>query len=394
MTLTNPSGVLNYSAIDPLSMTYAQIPYEQHLFSKISNLDPSGIVINNVPVTMPSSNNMKSNAFGLASFPYVSKVVLAADNVYFNTNPDGSHIPNFNHLPWVSKEFIDMYPNALSKIFASDGITPAVTAVTGVSDAVSAMSLLQGSLGSHLYGAVLADQSMSFTTYASFMHGTKAIGSSNLTVIDTPANAFNLGNLWTAVHTTFQVKDSAANIHAQIESLNNHQAQIDSIVFTDPVTAVSGAGGQSLDGSNGHSIFEFSATQSNAVGMSNTLTGWSNDDVIEYSQLMKVVQSAGPASAGIAHIDSSGYATFANNNENLTQQILDVEGALAHAQGTPQAGTVVKWDGSGADAGNSYVLITGNHANPTDSSHDQVIKIVGVDASHSQIAAGVVVHHN
>jgi hypothetical protein len=170
--------------------------------------------------------------------------------------------------------------------------------------------------------------------------------------------------------------------------------KIDSIVFTDDTILVDGAGGQILDAST-YDVFKINAALgANPSDVMTTLHGWSNDDVIQYSSLLKVVQTTAPAGTGMAHIDSAGYATFANNNETLDQQIMDVEAALSHlgANGSHEAGIAVKWDGVGADANNSYVFITGNHASPTDATHDQLIKIVGVDSSQVQIAAGLVVH--
>jgi hypothetical protein len=369
------------------------------IFSKVSNWTANKIVISGVPVTMPTANSMDSNAFGLAASQYVSKVTLAADNVYFNTDQNGSHFPNFKNLPWISKQFIDFYPSAIDKIFASDGITPAQTAITGVADSASAISLLEGSHSSHIYGVQLADMQTAYTTFDSFKTGMKVLGTTaNLVVIDTPASLFDHEMSYyggTFSHTTFQIKDSAANIHAHIEALNAHPSQVDSIVFTDPTTSVASSGGLMLDGSNGHSVFKINAAlAANPTIAIDTLNGWSGDDVIQYSSLLKIVQNTASAGTGMAHIDSNGYATFVSNSESLDQQIMDVEGALASSNGLPQAGTVVKWDGSGADANNSFVLITGNHATAGDTSHDQVIKIVGVDASHVQVAAGVVVHHS
>ena len=403
ITLTNPAAVVEYSAIDPLAMTgvisNAQV---DAVFRKVSNWTQDKIVISGVPVTMPSANDMDTNAFGLAANQSVSKVLLAADNVYFNTAPDGSHFPNLKNLPWLyGNSSLNPYFNeqlsGLNKIFASDGVTPAQTAISGVVDSASAISLLKGAYGAHIYGVQLADMQTAYTTFDSFRAGTKVLNTPNLVVIDTPANLFDHGMSFyggTFVNTTFQIKDSAANILAHIDALNEHPSQVDSIVFTDDTILVNGAGGQILDASN-YDVFKISAAiGENSSVVMHTLNGWSDDDVIQYSSLMKVVQTTAPADTGMAHIDSAGYATFANNNATLDQQIMDVEAALSHlgTNGSHEGGIMVKWDGAGADTNNSYVFITGNHPSPTDATHDQLIKIVGVDSSQVQIAAGLVVH--
>lgn len=374
------------------------------VFSKVSNFTQDKLVISGVPVTMPSANDMDTNAFGLAANQFISKVLLAADNVYFNTAPDGSHYPNLKNLPWLYgnsslNPYFNEHLSGLNKIFASDGVTPAQTAIDGVVDSASAISWLEGPYGAHIYGVLLADMQTAYTTFDSFKSGTKVLNTPNLVVIDAPASLFDHDMSFyggTFGHTTFQIKDSAANILAHIDALNAHPSQVDSIVFTDSTVFVDGAGGQMLDAST-HNVFKINAALgANPSVVMDTLNGWSGDDVIQYSSLLKVVQNTAPAGTGLAHIDSAGYATFSNNNETLDQQIMDVEAALADvsANGSHEAGIVVKWNGAGADDSNSYVLITGNHSSPVNATHDQLIKIVGVDASHVQVAAGLLVHHS
>jgi hypothetical protein len=353
------------------------------------------MVITGVPVVQMGDNRIGTFAMGAAASQYVSKVLLAQENIYSNPDLNGNNISNYNNLPWMDYSYLTTFPGALDKIFAADGITPAITTILGVPDSAVAINLLKDP---HIFGVRLADMQTAFTTYALYAdHTVNSLGGTKLVVIDSPANVFeqNLSNTIYGTNTKFQIKDSAENIHAHIDALNAHPSQVDSIVFTDPTTTVASSGGLMLDGSNGHSVFEISAAlAANPTIAIDTLNGWSGDDVIQYSSLLKVVQNTAPAGTGMAHIDSNGYATFVSNSESLNQQIMDVEGALASSNGLPQAGTVVKWYGSGADANNSFVLITGNHATAGDTSHDQVIKIVGVDASHVQVAAGVVVHHS
>jgi hypothetical protein len=256
-----------------------------------------------------------------------------------------------------------------------------------------------GSVNLGIYGASAAEASL-----LSQMNTSGNVHINQIVVTDTHDHIQQVqntggmsGNVTYEYTDGLQIIDSVNHFVSNISQYDSQvqAGNVSSIQFTDNLTIVDLTGNQIINGTSGNDVFVVSSPNSYAdVNQSiDTLYNFADNDVIQYSRLLKIGANGAVATPGSAHIDArNGLANFASDNESLNQQIADVEAALSQS-GAPTAGTVVKWDGSGADANNSFVLITGNHTSPTDTSHDQVIKIVGVDASHVQVAAGVVVHH-
>ncbi len=182
--------------------------------------------------------------------------------------------------------------------------------------------------------------------------------------------------------------------NSDILSVYLNSANTESRVFnlTAGSLAFTNNGGGGPNNSNFESIFNWSA--SDKIIFSSPLATANS-----YSSIgLSVVGSSVAATAGQAQIDTAanagahvtqGLATFVNNSETLNQQIADVEKAMS--VGGAGAGHMAYWQ----NGNDTYVLITDSttHINGAISVGDDLVKLVGVAASHVQLVNGAVVYH-
>ena len=218
-----------------------------------------------------------------------------------------------------------------------------------------------------------------------------ALGSSNLelTAQEVSSNSDVLNKV--ANGYTVAISDTATHVSDNLDALKTISDHISRINFSDINSLVMTAP-QTFDGANANTAFNLAPNALGTPSSSNfaTINNWQVGDVIQYSSFLKVIGNSGPSSTGLASINAqTGLVTFDPADQtSLQDEIAAVESAIA-AAGTPGAGHFAKWD----NGGDTYVLVTDNHAGSAAGAGDDLVKLVGVDSYHVQLLAGVVVAH-
>lgn len=143
-----------------------------------------------------------------------------------------------------------------------------------------------------------------------------------------------------------------------------------------------------IDTANGNInlIFNPNTTGTPSAINFESINHFSNHDKISFSTDLSVVNNSAGTDLGIAVIDTNtGIATFDPSDISLQQQIVAVENAIT-LDSTPVAGNTALWM-NGSD---SYAFITDTELGV--SGGDNLIKFVGVDASHLSVVNGAIIY--
>lgn len=143
-------------------------------------------------------------------------------------------------------------------------------------------------------------------------------------------------------------------------------------------TLTGGAGADTLAGRSGTNTFVFAATDfaadsvTDLISAKDTITDWTmGTNKIDFgATVLKAVAHTGPAVAGTASINGSGFASFNGADSSLAQKLEAVISAL----GNDAAGTSAAF----ADGADGYVFVSNGTAGIN--AGDALIKLTGVSA--------------
>ena len=203
--------------------------------SKFTNVPDGGLTITGVtlfPDPDPSHSTWTNSwAQTFSQGTKIGKVVLAANNTWRNGSAAGNAIPGDLYSDYIAGN-----KPIMSKIFASDGITPARTSVAYVPSLSAAVDIMGDSAQINIgLDPSVTSGSVTYQNYSNSNFRKIGLpGGFQLTITDVPASQVATVLSGNNSATRITVSDSASNIAANFDSLHANLSNITSITQSDP----------------------------------------------------------------------------------------------------------------------------------------------------------------
>jgi hypothetical protein len=308
--------------------------------------------------------------------------VYGPDNLSFSILDSGTNLTGTG----VAKVGVGVIPDLLGK-------NTSQSIVIGTTNSITGLSIVDAAAGASTITVVISDTNGVLNVTPS----------SDLTILKPSTNQLTLQGTLAAVNralgtlTDSNSQNVIDNLNFTITdsgSLFSNTAVVTvlnspSVNTTTKSLLVQSSNVQNLDGSNGNSVFKFSANMFGTPSETNfvAIKNWIGKDVISYSSLLSVVGNSGSPVKGMASINKiTGVATFNNTDNTLALKLSAVEKAISSVN-TPALGHVAIF----ADSGDTYAIVTDNHVGTGIGSGDCLIKFIGTAIEHIGLANGILV---